>query len=88
MVSALLYNYTIKQIPTKEIAVQDENRELQKVLVNTQITFKVLEKFSWENKVSLNERPAYFFKDKKDQIYLALKDYEGGEYYILYLPGQ
>ena len=86
--SSAEYNYTIKQIPTKEIAVQDENRELQKVLVNTQITFKVLEKFSWENKVSLNERPAYFFKDKKDQIYLALKDYEGGEYYILYLPGQ
>lgn len=86
--SSAEYNYTIKQIPTKEISVQDENRELQKTLVNTEITFKVLEKFNWENKVSLNERPAYLFKDKKDQIYLALKDYEGGDYYILYLPGQ
>lgn len=34
------YDYSINQIDTKEITVQDKNRELQKALVNTEVTFK------------------------------------------------
>jgi len=81
------YHYTINQIETKEITVQDENRQPQKALVNTEVRFKAKEEFSYEKNIPLNERPAYFIKDKKGRICLVLQNYEGGNDYVIYIPG-
>ena len=52
------YDYSINQIDTKEITVQDKNRELQKALVNTEVTFKKQADYDDDEYTALNERPA------------------------------
>lgn len=84
--SSAEYFFEIKQVATKEITVQDANRELQKALVNTEVIFKMQEGYSVDQYTALNERPAYLFKDKSGQIYLALENYDGEGFYVLYLP--
>ena len=51
------YDYSINQIDTKEITVQDKNRELQKALVNTEVTFKKQADYDDDEYTALNERP-------------------------------
>ena len=80
------YDYSINQIDTKEITVQDKNRELQKALVNTEVTFKKQADYDDDEYTALNERPAYLLKMKSGAVYLALQDYDGEDYYILYQP--
>lgn len=82
--SSAEYYYNIDQIDTKKITVQDENRELKDALVNTEVTFKKQEDYSTDEYTALNERPAYLLKMKSGEIYLALQDYDGNEFYILY----
>ena len=80
------YDYSINQIDTKEITVQDKNRELQKALVNTEVTFKKQADYDDDEYTALNERLAYLLKMKSGAVYLALQDYDGEDYYILYQP--
>lgn len=80
------YDYSINQIDTKEITVQDKNRELQKALVNTEVTFKKQADYDDDEYTALNERPAYLLKMKSGEVYLALQNYDGEDYYILYQP--
>ena len=80
------YDYSINQIDTKEITVQDKNRELQKALVNTEVTFKKQADYDDDEYTALNERPAYLLKMKSGAVYLALQNYDGEDYYILYQP--
>lgn len=84
--SSAEYYYTVNQVETKEIMIQDENRELQKTFVNTEVVFKAKDGYRGEE-IPLNERPAYLLKDKNGQIYLALKDYDGEDWYVLYVYG-
>lgn len=76
------YSTKIEQIAEKEITVEDENGEMQKAVVNTQITFSHME--GGDDYISLNERPAYLFKDKSENVVLALKNYDNKDYYVLY----
>lgn len=85
--SSAEYTYSISQIPTQEITIEDENREMKKALVNTEVKFKAKAGYEYDKKIPLNERPSYLFKNSKGQICLALKDYNGKENYILYIPG-
>lgn len=78
------YDYNIQNIVTTEIKVQDENKEIQAALVNSQINFKSQEGYPVDANTGLNERPAYLLADKNGNILLALKSYDGEEYYILY----
>ena len=78
------YDYNVQNIATTEIKVQDENKELQTALVNSQINFKSQEGYPVDENTKLNERPAYILIDKNENILLALKSYDGEEYYILY----
>ncbi|NDO18289.1 hypothetical protein FMM68_01210 [Lachnospiraceae bacterium MD329] len=82
--SSAEYYFTVNQVETKEIMVQDENRELQTAFVNTEVIFKAKDGYRGEE-IPLNERPAYLLKDKKGQIYLALKNYDGEDWYVLYI---
>lgn len=79
------YDYKIQDIETTEIKVQDENKDIQTALVNSQINFKVQENYSVNEDTKLNERPAYLFLDKDERIMLALKSYDKEDYYILYV---
>lgn len=78
------YDYNIQNVETTEIKVQDENKEIQTALVNSQINFRSQEGYQVDANTKLNERPAYILVDQNEQIVLALKSYDGGEYYILY----
>lgn len=80
------YTFDIHQAETKEITVQDESGSLQKALVNTEVNFDMKEGYSIDQYTALNERPAYLFKDKNEKILLALKNYDGEDYYVLYSP--
>lgn len=79
------YYFNVKQIPTREIIVQDKNRVTQKALVNTEVTFDMKEGYSVDEYTALNERPGYLFMDKNKRLYLALKNYDGEEHYVLYV---
>lgn len=72
------------QIDTKKISVQDDNRELKDALVNTEVLFTIQEGYTVDESSVLNERPAYLLKMKSGEIYLALQDYDGSEFYVLY----
>lgn len=78
------YDYTIQNLETTEIKVQDENKNLQTALVNSQISFILQENYSADENTNLNERPAYLLVDKEEHIILALKSYDGEDYYVLY----
>ena len=82
--SSSKYDYNIQNIKTTEIKVQDENKDIQPALVNSQINFKVQENYSVDADTKLNERPAYLLIDKNEHIVLALKNYDKKDYYILY----
>ena len=84
--SSAEYNFSIHQVETKEITVQDESGSLQKALVNTEVNFDMKDGYSIDEYTALNERPAYLFKDKNEKILLALKNYDGEDYYVLYSP--
>ena len=73
-------------IIANEADVQDESGSLQKALVNTEVNFDMKDGYSIDEYTALNERPAYLFKDKNEKILLALKNYDGEDYYVLYSP--
>ncbi len=80
------YTYAITQMPTTEITVKDANDQLQTTFVNTQLQLEQYrkEEVNRDPNKELNERPGYFFKDKKGNLILALQNYDGEEYYVLY----
>lgn len=80
------YTFEITQLPTMEISIQDENGELQTALVNTQVQFTgdFDQAVNKDPNKELNERPGYFFADKSGRLTLALKNYDGEDYYVLY----
>lgn len=78
------YTCSVNQIETKEISIQDETHEIKKALVNTEITFKKNDDYGTDKNTALNERPAYLLKTKNGQVYLALKSYDGDDFYLLY----
>ena len=82
--SSSQYNFTVTQIPIKEISVQNKDGNLMQVLVNTEIIFNEQDGYSDEN-AALNERPCYIFYDKENKLNLALQDYDGGDFYKLYV---
>ena len=53
-------------------------------MVNTEITFKKNDDYGTDKNTALNERPAYLLKTKNGQVYLALKSYDGDDFYLLY----
>lgn len=80
------YTYEVASIPTKEITVQNENGEMVSALVNTEVHFTAAFE-QWANNdpnKELNERPGYFFIDKDFNCCLALQNYDGEEYYVIY----
>lgn len=82
--SSSQYDFTVTQIPIKEISVQDKDGNLMQALVNTEIVFNEQGGYSDEN-AALNERPCYIFYDKENKLNLALQDYDGGDFYKLYI---
>ncbi|MFV0361783.1 MAG: zinc-ribbon domain-containing protein [Suipraeoptans sp.] len=82
--SSNYYVYSIRQIPVKEITVQDENREEHKAFVNTEVDFAIYKEYVPDHNTELNQRPAYLFVDKNNHINLALQSYEGEDFYALY----
>ena len=84
------YTYQLNQIPTKAIKVQDEDGKMQTALVNTEVQFtgQFDQVVNVDPNKELNERPAYFFARAKDNaIVLALQNYDGEDYYVLYTSG-
>lgn len=84
------YTYQLNQIPTKAIKVQDEDGKMQTALVNTEVQFtgQFDQIVNVDPNKELNERPAYFFARAKDNaIVLALQNYDGEDYYVLYTSG-
>ncbi len=84
------YTYQLNQIPTKAIKVQDEDGKMQTALVNTEVQFtgQFDQVVNIDPNKELNERPAYFFARAKDNaIVLALQNYDGEDYYVLYTSG-
>lgn len=80
------YSYRLEQTPVKEITVQDANGEIQTAYVNTQVNFvgEFDQSANNDPNKELNERPAYFFTDKKGRLNLALQNYDGEDYFVLY----
>lgn len=78
------YDFTVTQVQTKEISVQDKDGNIVQALVNTEIIFNEQDGYRDENS-SLNERPCYIFYDKENKLNLALQDYDGGDFYKLYI---
>ena len=63
---------------------------MKTALVNTEVKFTAAINQAANNDLSkeLNERPAYFFARAKDNaIVLALQNYDGEDYYVLYTSG-
>lgn len=84
------YTYQLNQIPTKAIKVQNEDGKMQTALVNTEVQFtgQFDQVVNVDPNKELNERPAYFFARAKDNaIVLALQNYDGEDYYVLYTSG-
>lgn len=81
------YTYALAQVPTKEVNVQDENGDVVAALVNTEVQFTAAFDQAANNDPSkeMNERPAYFFIDKKGRTVLALQDYDGEDFYNIYV---
>lgn len=77
------YTYVINQIETKEIQVKTPGGEMKNALVNTELKFTVLEGFEYDEKVPLNERPAYLVK-QGNAVVLLLQSYDGGEFFVPY----
>lgn len=73
--------FEIISIDEKEITVENINGEFEKAIVNTQINFTEV---GYGSVNDLNERPAYILKNKDGDIILALQNYEGKSYYVLY----
>ena len=79
--------YVIEDIETKKISVKTNENEFKDALVNTVIrptlderykyTFTYLEK-------SMSERPAYAMKTMDGNLAIALLDYEGSDFDVLY----
>lgn len=80
------YTFTITQVPTTEIAVEDENGQLQTAYVNTELKLEQYrkEEVNRDPNRELNERPGYFFSDKSGNLILALQNYDGEDHYVLY----
>lgn len=74
----------LKQIDTVDLKVKDENGEMVKALVNTEVMFTEQSEVSYDNE--LDARPFYLCKSKENDTILLVKSYEGKEYYIPYLP--
>lgn len=84
--SSRTYDYRIRNVKTKEIKVENENGEIEKALVNTQIKFTLQNRHpvNMGEEEFLNERPGYLFEDKDGYWVLALKNYDNKDYYVLY----
>ena len=80
------YDYNIRNIDTKEICVENENGEIEKALVNTEIQFKQRDRnpVNKDKYRELKERPAYFMENKNGDTILALQNYDGKDFYVLY----
>jgi hypothetical protein len=82
-VTSTYYNYTIKQIDTKEVQVKIENDEMKTALVNTEMDAQVYDEIATDEYTALNERPAYFIR-RGGATELLLQSYDGGDYYVAY----
>lgn len=85
--SSQQYDYKTENIETKKINVQNVNGEIKTALVNTEIVFKQQNRHpvNMDENTLLNERPAYLLVDKgTSNIYIALQNYDGEDYYVLY----
>lgn len=77
------YNYTWTQLPTTEITIRDSDGNEHKALVNTELKL-TLDTVDPLGNIELNERPMYFFHGQDDEVKLAVKSYEGEEFYVIY----
>lgn len=77
------YNYTWTQLPTTEIIIKDSDGNERETLVNTELKL-TLDTVDPLGNIELNERPMYFFRDQDDEVKLAVKSYEGEEFYVIY----
>lgn len=80
------YTYEVASVPTKAISVQNEDGEIVEALVNTEVRFTAAFE-QWANNdpnKELNERPGYFFVDRDFNCCLALQNYDGEDYYVIY----
>lgn len=80
------YAYEVASVPTKTISVQNEDGEIVEALVNTEVRFTAAFE-QWANNdpnKELNERPGYFFVDRDFNCCLALQNYDGEDYYVIY----
>lgn len=80
------YTYEVASVPTKAISVQNEDGEVVEALVNTEVRFTAAFE-QWANNdpnKELNERPGYFFVDRDFNCCLALQNYDGEDYYVIY----
>ena len=79
------YDFIVKNIESKEIKVQTEEKDLAKAVVNTEVTFKAREGFDYMEEVSIVEnKHFYLFYDKDGVVNLAVESFDGDDFYILY----
>ena len=68
-------------VAEKEILIENDKGDIERAIVNTQINFKEV---GYGAISDLNERPAYLLKNKNGETILALQNYEGKDYFVLY----
>ena len=80
------YSYAISTVPTKMIKVQVPGGDLYDAYVNTEVNFEQLQKepANRDKNKDLVERPGYFFMTQKGALALALQDFNGEDYYVVY----
>lgn len=80
------YSFTISTIPTKKIVVQAPDGGLYDAYVNTEVDFEQLQKESVnrDKNRELVERPGYFLMTRQGALALALQDFNGEDYYVIY----
>lgn len=81
-----VYYFTLENVSTTLIEVQDEEGELQTVLVNTRLALTECQD-NWGQDNSLypmDEQSCYLYLDKDNGLTLAMPDLVGGEGYITY----
>ena len=81
-----VYSYELRNTETKWIEVQDENGELKKAFVNTELVlYNAPDSWMPNNELyPLGEGDCYLFVNNDKGVTLAIKDLVGGKGYILY----
>lgn len=78
--SSPAYDYVVENIPTKTINIETEDG-IQTTEVNTEIAFTVDPKYGINSVVE----PGYFYIANDGKLYLAMKNYDGEDYYMLFV---